>query len=1491
MRLRTSPISLRSGLINKFGACIVAIAGLSGDMAAIVAMDTPRKKKDQTGLPRRASSDTARCSRVTGDGLDTLSSTRSGGAGARKATYECVCVCIQQPVGSKGQPSLPESSSYLEPRKQASSLDLEQTATRLLPVRISSSGAIPFLLMFGSTLLDVSRAVISLPNTASIRNITTSTYRHASQIPSMEGAPMTSQIPVTCPKCRHRDSRIKRAITYVDKPNIGNITRHKYLHFEFLEVAKRLARSPPKAIRVQSPAGSLRIFARGNRAGRCSRKVFSGISRFPRPFIPSTITCSDGRWGGKARLGDDTVCDRGQVDALANSRPKGGGRKGTTWVGRKGTTWVGEERHDLGGGGKARLGDDTVCDRGQVDALANSRPKGGGRKGTTWVGEERHDLGGGGKTRLGDDTVCDRGQVDALANSRPKSVGGKARLGWGRKGTTWVGEERHDLATTLCATGVKLTPSLTAGPRVGEERHDLGGGGKARLGDDTVCDRGQVDALANSRHEGDCSPQLCITNCNIGDVNICLFKTLIGKHVATATQTRGPGQHTGHTITHRPAARVNTLATPSHTDKPQTMINTSLTHIHVSRLAGKWCTLCLAQIPSSFLASLSPPPFPFVRHYFLMSLFKSLHGLALPTLYASDICYVTPLPYACRMRRGAPLTEESTTNVGIVDTKQKTFVAKCKKANVVLVNTDRKSCNTISFCKVVHSVRRVTGHDDLVFHWLLAVVSCASGLCDFGISQALFALSGGISWKSRSACSVSPIVRTSDSRPCGHRTIDDVDRYHWLRTTNLRVPTLNCPPAYTSSKNGVVWILELRLDTPATLEDKLRLDTPATLEDKLRLDTPATLEDKLRLDTPATLEDKLRLDTPDTLEDKLRPGPTPHSTFKTLTCSLLQLAPPGTECPTCFLGMCYVTHKARTRATFSRALKTHYTLPSMCAHERQPATVITHYLACAHTNANLPQLIVDVDQSVACITPSSLASKLALLAITLNISVLSGNFTAPVTRQPLELGVSCDLEAICELDLRGCGLDVRRKYIRDDGNRHKFRASQLANLSLRHNTLAVSLCARVASRTAKTRPLMSATLSRGPARLLFVVARSPDRQPHGRSSAHKELLTSRHVQGHKVTTRRLRSDYPGQPNLSGRRGTASVQIALSQHASVLPSDTFMQCVTQPRHFTGYMSLIAPVKVGHNGGETDITRYLAAVLGSCTRPGAHEPVYQPLYEPSWKNRVLAFGTLGTRAGMENRTCPITKPGRGNLAAECGKCHDGCHTSPYTGRYGGPCTIFWHRVNIALRWISPRHLGFSEFSPSIALQILYFILGFDKVYEIIVHMFYNVYCYTAVARTISGLARRRSAPEDKRGSVRRDLVTRGHEWAVALSTTIPASVDTGIVHVPQTGRGNTRPMSGEQVRRQETTLPCCNDLLVLKSFPRVVGAWINTNSRHAGDCVMRINALIASTCKALSWRAVLPIQFDLGSNVKELHERNFMILDIRFVDLGSKVSDRD
>ncbi|KAJ8868995.1 hypothetical protein PR048_030541 [Dryococelus australis] len=48
---------------------------------------------------------------------------------------------------------------------------------------------------------------------------------------------------------------------------------------------------------------------------------------------------------------------------------------------------------------------------------------------------------------------------------------------------------------------------------------------------------------------------------------------------------------------------------------------------------------------------------------------------------------------------------------------------------------------------------------------------------------------------------------------------------------------------------------------------------------------------------------------------------------------------------------------------------------------------------------------------------------------------------------------------------------------------------------------------------------------------------------------------------------------------------------------------------------------------------------------------------------------------------------------NLAIQGGKCHDGCHTSPYTGRYGGPCSNFygiWYRVTaILLTTVATRH----------------------------------------------------------------------------------------------------------------------------------------------------------------------------------------------------------
>ncbi|KAJ8873468.1 hypothetical protein PR048_024286 [Dryococelus australis] len=58
-----------------------------------------------------------------------------------------------------------------------------------------------------------------------------------------------------------------------------------------VRVTEWLDYSPPtKANRVQSPAGSLRIFASGNRTGQCCWSVgFLGISRFPRPCIPALL--------------------------------------------------------------------------------------------------------------------------------------------------------------------------------------------------------------------------------------------------------------------------------------------------------------------------------------------------------------------------------------------------------------------------------------------------------------------------------------------------------------------------------------------------------------------------------------------------------------------------------------------------------------------------------------------------------------------------------------------------------------------------------------------------------------------------------------------------------------------------------------------------------------------------------------------------------------------------------------------------------------------------------------------------------------------------------------------------------------------------------------------------------------------------------------------------------------------------------------------------
>ncbi|KAJ8871562.1 hypothetical protein PR048_027888 [Dryococelus australis] len=69
----------------------------------------------------------------------------------------------------------------------------------------------------------------------------------------------------------------------------GPITAEDLLH-QGVTVAERLICSPPtKGIRVQSPSGSLSIFACGNRGGRCRWSAgffFSGISRFPCPFVP-----------------------------------------------------------------------------------------------------------------------------------------------------------------------------------------------------------------------------------------------------------------------------------------------------------------------------------------------------------------------------------------------------------------------------------------------------------------------------------------------------------------------------------------------------------------------------------------------------------------------------------------------------------------------------------------------------------------------------------------------------------------------------------------------------------------------------------------------------------------------------------------------------------------------------------------------------------------------------------------------------------------------------------------------------------------------------------------------------------------------------------------------------------------------------------------------------------------------------------------------------
>ncbi|KAJ8867282.1 hypothetical protein PR048_031081 [Dryococelus australis] len=64
-------------------------------------------------------------------------------------------------------------------------------------------------------------------------------------------------------------------------------------------------------------------------------------------------------------------------------------------------------------------------------------------------------------------------------------------------------------------------------------------------------------------------------------------------------------------------------------------------------------------------------------------------------------------------------------------------------------------------------------------------------------------------------------------------TKDDVERSRWLRTTNLRVPTLNFSPANTSSKNGVVRISEAPTKTGNISQCAgvhSRLDSPVQLK-------------------------------------------------------------------------------------------------------------------------------------------------------------------------------------------------------------------------------------------------------------------------------------------------------------------------------------------------------------------------------------------------------------------------------------------------------------------------------------------------------------------------------------------------------------------------------------------------------------------------------------------------------------------------------------
>ncbi|KAJ8873317.1 hypothetical protein PR048_026951 [Dryococelus australis] len=81
-------------------------------------------------------------------------------------------------------------------------------------------------------------------------------------------------------------------------------------------VTERLACSPPtKAFRVQYPAGPLRIFACGNRAGRCRWSAgFLGDLRFPPPFHSGTAPHSP--QSPSSALKTTTIHIRGQPFSL-----------------------------------------------------------------------------------------------------------------------------------------------------------------------------------------------------------------------------------------------------------------------------------------------------------------------------------------------------------------------------------------------------------------------------------------------------------------------------------------------------------------------------------------------------------------------------------------------------------------------------------------------------------------------------------------------------------------------------------------------------------------------------------------------------------------------------------------------------------------------------------------------------------------------------------------------------------------------------------------------------------------------------------------------------------------------------------------------------------------------------------------------------------------------------------------------------------------------